>query len=108
MIMTGLKYIVRVKTTFFDMFVIIAMLIVKTIIEFLFCTVVYAITKNTFISLIIANFVKIVIASNRIPLNNVYRYIKKMWDNNNFYIRYILMCLLYIYVICSVLFLIYR
>lgn len=108
MIMTGLKYIVRVKTTFFDMFVIIAMLIVKTVIELLFCMVVYTITKNTFISLIIANVVKIVIASNHIPLNNAYRYTKKMWDNNNFYIRYILMCLLYIYVICSVLFLIYR
>ena len=105
----GMKYIVKTKTTFYDLFVLVFMILFKVAIELIICLLCYAIIKNTFIALMIANIVKILIVSSiRITMRNIYQVTKKLWDKNNFYFRYILMCLLYIYVICSVLFLIYR
>lgn len=108
MIVAGLKYFVKIKMSYFDVFMVILMLVIKTIIELIICPLTYLVLNNTFIPLMIANIIKIIVVSRRMALNNCYRYLKKMWDNNNFYLRYILMCSLYIYVICSVLFLIYR
>lgn len=105
----GMKYIAKTKTSFFDFFAIIFMLLLKCAIEVIICLSCYAIVKNTFVALILANLVKLfIVGYYRIPFGNFYRLGKKLWDNNNFYFRYILMGSLYIYVICSVLFLIYR
>lgn len=105
----GIKYIVKVKTTLYDMFYILVMLLLKLIIEFTFCMILYILFKNTFISIIISNIVKlsfILLSKNNI--NNFYLKLKKKWDNNNFYIRYIFSCFTYVYVIVSVLFIIFR
>ena len=105
----GIKYIVKVKTSFFDFFMIIIMLLIKAAIETALCIVCFVITKNTFISLMIANVVKMLfVCKNRVPMRNYYQVLRKLWNSNNFYFRYILMSLLYIYIICSALFLIYR
>lgn len=105
----GIKYIVKVKTSFFDFFMIIIMLLIKAAIETAVCIVCFAITKDTFISLMVANIVKMLfVCKNKVPMRNYYQVLGKLWNSNNFYFRYILMSLLYIYIICSALFLIYR
>lgn len=105
-VLYGLKYYVKCKTSLYDLFVIIAMIVIKTTIEFIICNIIYLISRDTFISLLIANVVKVYLVTNKLPINNMYRYMNKLWNNNNFYIRYVSMTLLYIYVIFSVLFLI--
>lgn len=109
MILYGIKYIVKVKVSLFDMFMIIVMLVSKLFLEFILCMLIYLIIKNTFVALMIANVFKIILLFvTNYKLNNLYNKLKSLWDNNNFYIRYIFSCSMFIYVIFSVLFLIYR
>lgn len=109
MILFGLKYIVKVKISLYDMLVIMIMLVFKTFIEAAICLSLYLFLKNTVVPLIIANIFKIIIVIlfNKV-LNNTYINLKEHWNKNNFYIRYIFSCLLYMYVIVSIIFLIFR
>lgn len=98
----GIKYIVRVKTTLYDMFIIFIMLLIKSMIEMtigsLFLINVFSIIQLTFISCVV-KFLLILLFKNK--LNKYYNKILIKWNNNNFYIRYIFACLSFIYVIAS-------
>ena len=100
----GLKYIVKVKTSLYDMFIIVIMLILKLIIELIIMIAFYKLFSfNQFASTMIFNFVKIVFLL--IFKNKIYKFsikFKKLWDNNNFYVRYIFTIGVYIYVIISI------
>lgn len=107
-IIYGLKYVIKVKISLYDMLVIIIMLFLKVIIEFPFIIVLYQLLKiNQFIVTIIFDVVKIILLfklSNK--MNLYYIKMKKLWDNNNFYIRYIFSCSMFVYVIITIILLI--
>ena len=102
MVLYGLKYIVKSKTNLYDMLWIILMLLIKIIIETPTYIFVCFFTKNLMLIGILSNVIKIlfVFAIKRL-LNNWYLKLKKIWDNNNFYLRYIFTCLVYVYVIIT-------
>ena len=105
----GLKYIVKIKTSFYDMFIIVIMMMLKLLIEtpiYLIC--INFIKNNHFIVTLLMDIIKIGILfllKNR--LNIFYIKLKKLWQNNNFYLRYIFTCIMYIYVIITIILLIF-
>lgn len=109
MILYGLKYVIKLKVSLFDMLVIILMLFFKLLIEFIFCMIVFFITKDTIISIMIANVIKIgFIFIIKEKLRLLHNKLKKAWDSNNFYIRYLFSCFTYVYVILSIIFILFR
>ena len=105
MMLYGLKFIVGLKISLYDMLLIVLMLLFKLIIEFIVFIPCYEFFKlSQFTSTMIFDFVKIFLLI--IFKNNLYKFnikLKKLWYNNNFYIRYIFTCLTYIYVILTLL-----
>lgn len=100
----GIKYIVKVKASLYDMFIIVIMLMLKLVIELVVMIILYKLFSfNQFASTIIFDFIKI--AFLLCFKNKIYKFsirFKKLWDNNNFYIRYIFTIGIYIYVIISI------
>lgn len=105
-ILYGLKYVVKIKTGLYDMLIIFIMLILKVLTE----TPIYMLLFNLFniyIIGIIYSLIKIILVfllKNK--LNVLYKKLKKKWDNNNFYIRYIFTILMFAYSIISCIFII--
>lgn len=109
LIVLALKYIVRLKVKLYDILFIFLMLIFKTIIEAILTISTYYIIKNMFVATLISSFMKIgVILLLRNKLTIWYKLIKKHWNKNNFYIRYIFTILMFLYLIVSCLFLIFN
>lgn len=104
-ILYGIKYIVRIKTTLFDMLIIIIMFLYKLILEFILTISLYLIFKNIYniyVGAIIVSIIKIIslfLIKNK--MNIFYYKINKLWNNNNFYIRYITSILILFYIIAS-------
>ena len=100
----GLKYIVKLKVNLYEMMTLTIMLLTKLVIEFIFMIISYKILKfNPFISTLIfssAKIILIIIFRNKI---NFYNYkLKNLWNNNNFYVRYFFTTGIYLYVILSI------
>lgn len=103
----GLKYICKMETSLYDMLVIIIMLFTKIIIETpLF--MVFSFIPNRYMISIVTSIIKIlIIYLLRNKLEKYYNKLKIMWDNNNFYIRYIFSIFMFIYCIITIMLLIY-
>ena len=107
MIVYGIKYLVKIKVKLFDILIILIMLIFKLVLE----APLYFILSN-FISGIyligtITGFIKILILlSLNAKIGKLYDYFYKLWNENNFYIRYIFSTFLFVYCLCSCLFII--
>lgn len=103
-VLYGFKYITKTKTSLYEMCLTTIMLLSKLIIEIVIMIVFYSILKfNHFTTTLIFSFSKIILIflfKNEIYLLN--NKLKKLWDNNNFYIRYLFSIAFYIYVIVSV------
>lgn len=101
-----LSLLLNVQFLLYDMLVMIVSLLFKLFIELCFfiilqknislfvCVLVMGITKNIVLVLI------------KDKLNKFYLKFKKMWNNNNFYIRYSFSTLLYLYIIASAIYII--
>ena len=104
----GLKYIIKLKISLYDMFIIFIMLLTKIIIELcLFLTIYNFFDK--FLFTIIINVSKIfllIIISKKVAI--FYKKLKIEWNLNTFFIRYTFNLLLLIYIILSLIFLIIR
>lgn len=105
----GLKYIVKLEVTLYDMFIIVVMLLLKLIIELPIYVILSSFTNYNFILTIVSSITKVLLAlglKNKIKL----LYIKgqNLWYKNNFYIRYIFSILMFIFTICSCIFLIVK
>ena len=108
-IIFSIKKIIKEKASLYDVFNIIIMLAVKLITESISVLIFYNIFKSYVLSVIgIISFKLILVFLIKKKLHLIYLKIKKLWDNNNFYIRYAFVIFTYLYVIVSVLFLIYR
>lgn len=99
----GLKYIIKIKVSLFDMFLLFIMMFFKIIIEYIIVLIFYNILKLPIsINIIMFSIIKILILlliKNKMYLFNLY--LKERWKNNNFYIRYLFTIFLFIYVIIS-------
>lgn len=104
MMLYGLKYIVKIKVTLYDMLLIVAMLLLKLIIEFVVMIIFYNLLNfNQFLTTIIFDLVKILFLF--IFKNKIYKIavkLKEIWNKNNFYVRYFFTIGVYIYVIISI------
>ena len=103
MMLYGIKHIVKVKTTLYDMFILSLMLIFKIVIEFIVVLLFYnlfGIIITTFI-LLIAKLLITFTLKNKLII--FYKKMRIIWYKNNFYIRYIFSCLIVIYIIFSAL-----
>ena len=101
LMLLALKYIVDKKTSLYDMLIIIIMLFANVIVELPIYLICYKLLKlNHFVTTLIFQIVKILLV---ILLKNIlysmYVKLHKLWNNNNFYIRYIFSVLVYTYVI---------
>lgn len=101
----GMKYVVKVKTTLCDMLTMLIMLLIKLLIEFPLSMILYLITSNILIISCVVGVIKIFLIINFSDfIYKINKKITKLWNNNNFYVRYIFSCLAYVYVILSILF----
>lgn len=101
MILYGIKYIVKAKTTLYDLFVICLMLIIKSIIEMV-VGIIFVNLLNIYFIIFMFNIVKfglLFLFKNK--MNKYYKKLHKKWNNNDFYIRYVFACLSFTYVIAS-------
>lgn len=103
----GLKYICNTKTSLYDMLFILLMLFVKIIIETpLF--IIFSFIPNRYMISILTSVIKIlIIYLLRNKIEKTYNKLKIMWDNNNFYVRYIFSIFAFIYCIITIILLIY-
>lgn len=101
LIILALKYIVRIKLSLFDTFIIMLMLFISLAVEFLLYILMYKIIGiNHFAVTMTFQVVKVgIVLLYRNSLQTMYITLKQMWDNNNFYVRYIFSILVYFYVI---------
>lgn len=100
----GLKYIVRLRTSLYDMFVIFIMLFVKLIIELIYFIVLYLIFKSYplfILFMTISKLLLLIVTKDKLCL--FYDRLKELWLANTFKIRYIFICCTYIYVIITAL-----
>ena len=100
----GIKYIVRIKISLYDMLLIVIMLLLKLIIEFIIILIFYELLNiNQFISTMIFDFIKIsFLLFFKDKIYSISQKFKRLWGNNNFYIRYIFTIGIYVYVIVSI------
>lgn len=103
-ILYGLKYIVKVKTSIYDMLVIFIMLLVKVMIETPVYMIFFKLLDIYTIGIIYSIIKIIVLLLLKSKLNIFYKCLKVKWDNNNFYIRYIFTVVMFLYVIISSIF----
>ena len=109
LILYGIKFIVKIKISLYDMLVIFIMLLTKLIIETPFYVILSLFTKNNFLLTFPASIFKVTILYFlKNILGNNYIKFKKIWDNNNFYIRYIFTTFMFLFVIFSCIFLIIK
>ena len=107
MILYGLKYVVKLNISLYDLFFIIIILLFKLLIELLFAFVINHFINDILVSKVILGLIKILfVIVVGFGLNNLYNKLYKYWNENRFFIRYIFDILLFIYIIASCLFLI--
>ena len=107
MMLYGTKYLVRLKTSLFDMLIIVIMLVTKIIIETPLSIILYSLIGNIYIvSTIVCAIKLLIVVVSKVKLGVMYRRLHELWDDNNFYIRYIFSALVFLYVIATCLFLI--
>lgn len=102
-----LKYLVRVKVSLYDMLIIFSMMIIKLFIEAPLSLSINLFIKDIYVVSSIVGFIKVLILYiMRNKINLFYNKFKILWNNNNFYIRYIFSTFMFIYVIVSCVFII--
>ena len=107
MILFGIKYVIKIETSLYDMMIIFIMLLFKLMIEFVFALTLPLLIENINVCKLILGFIKIIILLiiGR-KMNPLYSKLKIMWNNNNFYIRYSFTVFMFLYVIFTCIFLI--
>lgn len=108
-VLLGFKYIVKTKTSLFDFLIILLMMLLNVIIELPIFIIFYSILSQThFITTLIFEILKLlVVYLLRDKLNIMYEKLKVLWGKNNFYIRYIFSCLIFVYTIFTIVLLIH-
>lgn len=109
MMIYGLKYIVKAKISLYDMLVIFFMLLLNFLIPMPIYYFSSIFTKNVFILTIVYQIIKfLIVFALKYKLNKFYNFFHNLWNNNNFYIRYIFTTFMYLFVIFSCVYSIYK
>ena len=100
----GIKYLVRVKTSLYDMLVLVIMLLLKVIVELpLFLILYNVINFNYYLVVFIGELAKLLLVFLcRNKMNIWYLKLKNIWDNDNFNIRYGFTILVYLFIILTI------
>lgn len=100
----GLKYIVRIKASLYDMLVIVVMLLLNVTIEFPIYLIFYKLFHlNLIIVTIMFELVKLfVVVIGKRCFNENYLEFKNVWDRNDFNVRYGFTIIIYLYVIITI------
>lgn len=107
LMLLGLKYIVKSKVSLYDMLVIVIMIILKLAIELVMCMPLYTVFGNIYVVSVLVGWAKfILVALSKDLLYDMYKKMKDVWYQNNFYIRYIFGLLTFLYTIVACVFLI--
>lgn len=107
MILYGMKYIVKVKVSLYDVFFIFVMMLLKLLIEITIALPLSVLINSIDISKISVGVIKCIsIFAIKDRLGLLYTKLNICWNNNKFFIRYIFDILMFIYVIAACLFLI--
>lgn len=103
-----LSKLFKLNFKLYDLIVIILSMIIKLIIELLFFVIIKDKIDMFIWVAIIGIYKNEIIYVFRNNLRNIYIKIYEKWQNNNFYIKYFLNIAIFIYVISSLLYIIYR
>ncbi len=104
----NLKYVAKLKTSLYDMLIITIMLLSNLVVELPIYVLFYKLIGfNHFITTLLFELIKLLMVFIlKFKLNKWYQKGKKIWDNNDFNIRYIFTILIYLYVIITIVLLI--
>lgn len=97
----GMRYLINVKTSCFDLFIIIAMILFKYFIELMLYPILGSVFDYYLLMVMIGPIKVLIIYLIRNKLKKVYKFCYQKWSENIFYVRYVCMCFLYIYFIIS-------
>lgn len=101
-ILTGLKYIVKIKILFYDLLIIFIMFFNKFIIEILLFYIINVFSNNVYFNALIYGILKFIfVLINKNKIKTLFKNIKIKWDNNIFFIRYIFIIFMFLFVIYS-------
>lgn len=100
--------ILKIRFTLYDLFFIIISTLLKVFIEFLFFIVLRENMELFYVIFAIGIFKIFILVMLKNKISIFYNYLKIKWNNNNFYIRYIFNITIFIYIIASLLFMIYN
>ena len=104
-VLYGIIYLVKVKCTLYDMMIIFIMLIFKHIIEIPFSLLLLLFIKNIYVITMLVGLVKIaIILGLKNKIKAFYNKCQKIWNQNNFYIRYGFIVFMLTYTIVSCLY----
>lgn len=107
LILYGLKYVVKLKITFYDLFFIFVMMLIKVFIEIILALTLTIFIKNIILCKVFMGIAKLLLLFViKDKLGYLYKELHKKWDNNKFFIRYIFDILMFVYIIIACLFLI--
>lgn len=100
----GLKYVVKTKTSLYDMLIIVLMLLLKVIIEMPLFLIFYKYIHLGHVAVtFILQLVKLLmLVLLRTKLNDWYSKFKITWNNNDFNIRYGFTIIMYLYIIITI------
>lgn len=100
----GLKYIVKVKASMYDILIILLMLLLNITIELPFYLIFYKLIHfNHYVMVLLFELVKLlVVFIIKYKLRINYVKFKKIWDDNRFMLRYISTTIIYSYVIITI------
>lgn len=105
MILIGMKLIVKCNVVFFDLFIIFIMMLFNFAIQVPFYLIMPIFTKNLIVITFSLFSTKILFLFFANKLTKIFKKIKKIWNNNNFYIRYLFIVFMFTYIILSVIYL---
>lgn len=99
-----LKYISKIKIKIYDILVIMIMIFIKSIIEHIVVLIFFTfLSKGIILTTFIFTIVKFIfVLSMRNKISKAYNSLLQKWNNNNFYIRYLFTIIMFVYIIISV------
>ena len=104
----GLKYIVKINISLYDMLIVFIMLIINFLIPTPLSIILFKLNINVFLITIINSIIKVIIIFLlRNILHKFYNKFKKIWDKNIFYIRYLFIIFMFSYIIFTCIYFIF-
>lgn len=107
MMLFGLKYVVKVKTSLYDMLIIVLMIIFGVLVQFPCYLLLVNRINDIYVMMLLYQTIKLLsVFLVRNKINKMYKNLYIKWIHNDFYIRYLFSIFIFSYTILSCLFII--